>query len=81
MTTPASKQRDNKNIKEAHKGANKERKRIKRKKRKLKHKKEQTNMLSSKRRGPRRTNVDLDLVSIVPLYWSIDNTHAIKQSS
>ena len=35
MTTPASKQRDNKNIKEAHKGANKERKRIKRKKKQV----------------------------------------------
>ena len=39
-----------------------------------KHIKGQTSMLSSKRGCPRRKNVDLDRVSIVPLDWSIDNT-------
>ena len=34
----------------------------------------QTNMLSNKRGCPRRTNVGLDRVSIVPLDWSMDGT-------
>ena len=34
----------------------------------------QTNMLSNKRGCPRRTNVGLDQVSIVPLDWSMDDT-------
>ena len=78
MTKPTSKQRYNKSKKEAHKGAKKERKHIKGKTSMLEHKKEQTNMLSSKRGRPRRTNVGLDLVFIVPLYWSTYNTRAIK---
>ena len=31
-------------------------------------------MLSNKKECPRRTNVGLDLMSVVPLYWSND-TH------
>ena len=34
----------------------------------------QTNMLSNKRGCPRRANVGLDQVSIVPLDWSMDDT-------
>ena len=64
-------------MKEAHKGANKERKAHKRSKKKC----YQTNMLSSKRGCPRMTNVSLDLVSIVPLYWSMEETCAIKRNS
>ena len=41
----------------------------------------QTSMLSNKRGCLRRTNVGLDLVSIVPWDWSMDDTCAIKQSS
>ena len=33
----------------------------------------QTSMLSNKRGCPRRTNVGLDRVSIVPLDWSMDD--------
>ena len=36
--------------------------------------KRQRNMLSNKRGCPRRTSVGLDRVSIVPLYWSMDDT-------
>ena len=36
--------------------------------------KRQTNMLSNKRECPRRTNVGLDQVSIVPLDWSTGDT-------
>ena len=63
-TKPVDKQSDNKGIKEAHRGANKERK----------HTKGQTSMLSCKRGCPEKTNVGLDLGSIVPLYLSIDDT-------
>lgn len=42
-----------------------------------KHVNKQTN----KKGYPRRANVGLDLVSVVPLDWSIDNTCAIEQSS
>ena len=35
----------------------------------------QTSMLSNKKGCPRKTNVGLDLVSVVPLYWSTDDTH------
>ena len=34
----------------------------------------QTSILSNKRGCHRRTNIDLDLVSIVPLDWSMDET-------
>ena len=34
----------------------------------------QTSMLSNKRVCPRRTNVGLDQVSIVPLDWSMNDT-------
>ena len=40
----------------------------------VKHTKRKTNMLSNKRGCPRRTNVCLNWVSIVPLEWSMDNT-------
>ena len=40
----------------------------------------QTNMLSNKRGCPRRTNVGLDWVSIVPWDSSMDDTCAIKQN-
>ena len=40
----------------------------------VKHMKRQTNMLSNKRGCPRRANVGLDQVSIVPLDWSMDDT-------
>ena len=40
-----------------------------------------TKILSNKRGCPRRTNVGLDWMSIVPLNWSMDDTHAIKQNS
>ena len=39
-----------------------------------KHMKGQTGMLSNQRGCPRRTNVGLDRVSIVPLDWSMDDT-------
>ena len=39
------------------------------------------NKQANKKGFPRRTNVDLDLVSVVPLDWSMDDTYAIKQSS
>ena len=39
-----------------------------------KHMKGQTGMLSNQRGCPRRTNVGLDWVSIVPLDWSMDDT-------
>ena len=38
-------------------------------------------MLSSKRGCPKRINLDSDQVSIVPLNWSMDDAHAIKQNS
>ena len=38
------------------------------------HMKGQTSMLSSKRWCPKRTNIGLDQVSIVPLDWSTDDT-------
>ena len=38
-------------------------------------------MLSNKRRCPKRTNVGLDRMSIVPLDWSTDDTRAIKKNS
>ena len=43
-----------------------------------KHMKGQTSMLSNKRGCPRRTNVGLDQVSIIPLDWSMNDiqTHA-----
>ena len=41
----------------------------------------QSNMLSNKMGCPRRTNVDLDRVSVVPLDWSMDDTRAIKKNS
>ena len=34
----------------------------------------QTSILSNKRGCHRRTNIGLDLVSIVPLDWSMDDT-------
>ena len=34
----------------------------------------QTSLLSNKRGCPKRTNVGLDRVSIVPLNWSMDDT-------
>ena len=40
----------------------------------VKHMKRQTNMLSNKRGCPRRKNVGLDRVSIVPLDWSMNDT-------
>ena len=40
----------------------------------VKHTKGQTNMLSNKKGCPRRTNVGLDQVSVVPLDWSTDDT-------
>ena len=40
---------------------------------------EQTNMLSNKRGCPRRTNVGLDGVSIVPWDWSMEDTCSIKK--
>jgi len=56
--------------KKAHKGANKQ---------KQAHKGANKHVI--KKRGcPRRTNVGLDLISKVPLYWSTDDTCAIKQS-
>lgn len=36
---------------------------------------------ANKKRFLRRTNVDVDLVSIVPLDWSTNDTCAIKQNS
>ena len=39
-----------------------------------KHMEGQANMLSNKRLCPRRKNVGLDRVCIVPLCWSMDNT-------
>ena len=39
-----------------------------------KAKRGQTNILSNKRGCPRRTNVGLDQVSIVPICWSMDDT-------
>ena len=45
------------------------------------HMKGQTSMLSNKIGFPRRTNVGLDRVSIVPLDWSMDDTCAVKQNS
>ena len=39
-----------------------------------KHMKRQTSMLSNKKGCPRRTNVGLDRVSIVPLDWNMDDT-------
>ena len=39
-----------------------------------KHMKWQTSMLSNKRGCPRRKNVGLDWMSIVPLDWSMDDT-------
>ena len=46
----------------------------------VKHTKGQINSLSNKWGFPKRTNVGLDRVSIVPLDWSMDDTHAIKKS-
>jgi len=40
----------------------------------VKHTNRQTNILSNKRGCPRRTNVDLDQISIVPLDWSMNDT-------
>ena len=37
---------------------------------------EARNVLSNKRGCPRRTNVSLDQMSIVPLDWTMDNTDA-----
>ena len=31
-------------------------------------------MLSNKRGCPRKTNIGLDLISIVPMDWTMDNT-------
>ena len=36
---------------------------------------------TSKKGCLRRTNVGLDLVFVVPLYWNNDDTYAFKQSS
>ena len=80
--------RDNKETKEAPKGEKKEegRKAHKRANQHRKHTKGQTSMLSNKqaRKGvlkgcPKRMNVGLDLVSVVPLCWSTDNTCAISK--
>ena len=38
----------------------------------------QTSILSNKRGCPRRKNVGLNRVSVVPLNWSMNNTCAIK---
>ena len=40
----------------------------------VKNTKRQRNVLSNKRGCPRRTNVGLDQMSIVPLDWTMDNT-------
>ena len=40
----------------------------------VKNMKRQTNMLSNKRGCPRKTNIGLDLISIVPMDWTMDNT-------
>ena len=40
----------------------------------VKNTKRQRNVLSNKRGCPRRTNVGLDQMSIVPLDWIMDNT-------
>ena len=40
----------------------------------VKNTKRQTNMLSNKRGCPRRKNVGIDQISIVPLDWTMDNT-------
>ena len=40
----------------------------------VKHMKKQTSMLLNKRWCPRRINIGLDWVSVVPLDWNIDDT-------
>ena len=50
-------------------------------KRCVKHMVGQINMLSNKRQHPRRTNVGLDQMSIVPFDWIMDDIYAIKQNS
>ena len=46
------------------------------------HRSEQDIFKQANKKGcPRRTNVGLDLVSVVPLDWSMDDMCAIKQSS
>ena len=55
-----------------------QRKRIKGENKERKRTKGWPSMLSNKRGCPRRTTVDLDLLSVVPLYWNMDDTCAIK---
>ena len=40
----------------------------------MRHTKRQTSMLSNKKGCPRKTNVGLDQVSLVPLDWSMEDT-------